>query len=228
MRLLTLQTALFVSGSIERPDLLANRINREFNNLFNDMPNIMNMPIELPPDIPVVQMFSTDRKHQINISRNRIDFFYKTPHPLVDSVQSSLTMLSPMIEQFYTYIIKKEKLPINRIGLIATLFLPEKDNVHRIAEKYFRNKGFEKCCEMSFRVNSRCNIKNHQINNILNVEANTLFQRQNNDEIQTPGIIVTIDTNNVPTEKLLTLSIAKSIIKHAENRLNEAATKEMI
>lgn len=60
MRLLSLQVALFVDGVIDRPDRLMPQINSEFNNLFNDMPNIIKLPMEAPAEIPIVQMSSLD------------------------------------------------------------------------------------------------------------------------------------------------------------------------
>lgn len=63
MRLLSLQVALFVDGVIDRPDLLMPQINAEFNNMFNDMPNVIKLPPEAPAEIPIVQMFSIDQKY---------------------------------------------------------------------------------------------------------------------------------------------------------------------
>ena len=65
MRLLSLQVALFVDGIIERPDLLMPQINAEFNNMFNDMPNVIKLPPEAPAEIPIVQMFSIDQKYSL-------------------------------------------------------------------------------------------------------------------------------------------------------------------
>ena len=97
MRLLSLQVALFVDGVIERPDLLMPQINVEFNNMFNDMPNVIKLPPEAPAEIPIVQMFSVDQKYRLNISRNRIDFFYTAQVPLVDTTPAYLQTLSPLI-----------------------------------------------------------------------------------------------------------------------------------
>lgn len=228
MRLLSLQVALFVDGVIDRPDLLMPQINTEFNNMFNDMPNVIKLPPEAPAEIPIVQMFSIDQKYRLNISRNRVDLFYTAQAPLVDSTPLYLQTLSPLIAQFYNYIVENRKIPINRVGFITTIFYPEEKNISRIVKRYFADKSFEKSCELSFRVNTQSKIKSHVINNILNVEANTLFQRNGSQESSTNGIIVTTDINNIPNGKLLSISAVKSIVTYAEKRLDEAALKEMI
>lgn len=228
MRLLSLQVALFVDGVIDRPDLLMPQINAEFNNMFNDMPNVIKLPPEAPAEIPIVQMFSIDQKYRLNISRNRVDLFYIAQAPLVDSTPLYLQTLSPLIAQFYNYIVENRKIPINRVGFITTIFYPEEKNISRIVKRYFADKSFEKSCELSFRVNTQSKIKSHVINNILNVEANTLFQRNGDQESSTNGIIVTTDINNIPNGKPLSISAVKSIVTYAEKRLDEATLKEMI
>lgn len=228
MRLLSLQVALFVDGIIERPDLLIPQINAEFNNMFNDMPNVIKLPPEAPAEIPIVQMFSIDQKYRLNISRNRIDLFYTAQVPLVDTTPVYLQTLSPLISQFYNYFIEDRKISINRVGFITTIFYPEEKNVSRIVKRYFAEKCFEKNCELSFRTNAQNKIKSYVINNILSVEANTLFQKSGDQETSTKGIIITTDINNVPNGKPLSVSAVKSIITYAERRLDESVLKEMI
>lgn len=228
MRLLSLQVALFVDGVIDRPDRLMPQINSEFNNLFNDMPNVIKLPMEAPAEIPIVQMSSLDQKYRLNISRNRLDFFYTAPVPVVDSTPLYLQVLSPLIAQFYQYIIGNQKLPISRVGFITTMFFPEENNVARIAKRYFSDRSFEKNCELSFRTNVQSKIKAYTINNILNIEANTLYQRNGDQETSTDGIIITTDINNVPNEKSLSISMVKSIVTYAEKRLNDDTLREMI
>lgn len=228
MRLLSLQVALFVDGVIDRPDRLMPQINSEFNNLFNDMPNVIKLPMEAPAEIPIVQMSSLDQKYRLNISRNRLDFFYTAPVPVVDSTPLYLQVLSPLIARFYQYIIGNQKLPISRVGFITTMFFPEENNVARIAKRYFSDRSFEKNCELSFRTNVQSKIKAYTINNILNIEANTLYQRNGDQETSTDGIIITTDINNVPNEKSLSISMVKSIVTYAEKRLNDDTLREMI
>lgn len=192
------------------------------------MPNIIKLPMEAPAEIPIVQMSSLDQKYRLNISRNRLDFFYTAPVPVVDSTPLYLKVLSPLIAQFYQYIIGDQKLPISRVGFITTMFFPEENNIARIAKRYFSDKSFEKNCELSFRTNVQNKIKAHTINNILNIEANTLYQRNGDQETSTDGIIITTDINNVPNEKPLSISMVKSIVTYAEKRLNDDTLREMI
>lgn len=116
--------------------------------------------------------------------------FYTAPVPVVDSTPLYLEVLLPLIAQFYQYIIGNQKLPISRVGFITTMFFPEENNVARIAKRYFSDKSFEKNCELSFRTNVQSKIKAYTINNILNIEANTLYQRNGDQETSTDESIL--------------------------------------
>ena len=56
MKLVNIQIALFFANKIERPDLFANRVNSRLNNLFDAMPQILNLPDDAPDEIPLVQI----------------------------------------------------------------------------------------------------------------------------------------------------------------------------
>lgn len=54
MKLISCQVTLFAMDKIKRPDLLLNEINVKLSNLFDDMPMILNLPEDIPDEIPVV------------------------------------------------------------------------------------------------------------------------------------------------------------------------------
>ena len=75
MIILTTQIALFPNRVIERPDLVYEEIKKAEHGLFNALPNIVDIPINSPTDIPLVQAKSLDNIYSLNVSRGRIDFF---------------------------------------------------------------------------------------------------------------------------------------------------------
>ena len=73
MKLVSIQMAMFANNLIPRPDLLMNKINTKMNNVFDAIPNIINLPMNAPPEIPVAQVTSTNNVYALNISRSRVD-----------------------------------------------------------------------------------------------------------------------------------------------------------
>lgn len=73
MKLLSAQLGIFSEDSISRPDLLFSEVNEKLGGIVDDMPTILNLPPDLPADIPVVQAKSSDGRININVSRSRID-----------------------------------------------------------------------------------------------------------------------------------------------------------
>lgn len=75
MKLISMQVALFTIDLISRPDLLFNNINGRLGNIFDSMPMILDLPLDVPAEIPVVQAKSSNDVFAMNVSRKRIDLF---------------------------------------------------------------------------------------------------------------------------------------------------------
>ena len=61
MKLISIQIALFSAEQVFRPDLLMNAINEKLGNILDDMPTILNIPVDVPADIPIVQAKSQNK-----------------------------------------------------------------------------------------------------------------------------------------------------------------------
>ena len=76
MKLITTQVALFSKDLISRPDKMKDEIEQKMGgSIFDAMPLILNLPVDAPSDLPVVQAKSVSGRYALNISRMRIDYF---------------------------------------------------------------------------------------------------------------------------------------------------------
>lgn len=91
MKLLSIQVALFLLNQISRPDLLMNTINEKIGNILDEMPNILNIPIDVPVDVPIAQVKSSDKVFGLNVSRNRVDLFINPNYSREDSILDVFT-----------------------------------------------------------------------------------------------------------------------------------------
>lgn len=72
-QLITLQFALFFKDIVQRPDIEFRDINENMFNIFDAIPQIIPLPKELPPDVPMIIHRSENNEYVCNISRVRID-----------------------------------------------------------------------------------------------------------------------------------------------------------
>ena len=61
-KLLNIQIAIFSENEIERPDLILAKINQSMGMIFDAMPIIMNLPKEMPNDMPIAQVSSFNKE----------------------------------------------------------------------------------------------------------------------------------------------------------------------
>ncbi len=211
MKLVNLQIALFFKNRIGRPDLFANRINSRLNNRFDAMPQIINLPDEVPADIPVVQMHSSRDDSHFNVSKQRCDLFLSPELLAQTSLSSSVNNCQ---ELFFEYLkaVFEETQEIVRVGLIATGFEEKTDPAMFISEKYLSTSS--PCKEASIRINRHETTDGFDLNNILEVSDGNLINEKLG--INLAGTVIKRDVNNVPKEGvLLTSKSIKSIWKRA-------------
>ena len=216
MKVVQIQVALFLSDTINRPDLLAEEINQKLGNRFDAMPHCVALPIDAPPEIPVVTRRSTTLPHQLNVSHKRCDLLIS---PLVENASLSVieTRYGEEIMDYVRAVMQHNK--IDRIGVVITVFRETQEPCERISEEYFggQNKG---ASELSFRVNQVTSIKGFDLNCIFSV-ANGISET--NGETS-EGILYIRDINNVVKEATgsLTPKQITSVLKHSYHFLDEA------
>ncbi len=221
MRVLSIQVVLFSRDLISRPDLVANKINERLGNVFDSIPTCLNLPLDAPPEIPVVQWQSNKFPNVLNVSRIRTDF-------IINPTEENSTL--EIIESRYKDTIVRyisavaEQCPVFRIGIIFKVFEEVDDPCSAISEKYFG--GFIRGAqELSFRQNKVSTIKGIKINNIFNV-ANSVIQA----EKSLRGILYTRDINNAVNQssnEVITQKRIETVLKHsfsflADSKFGEA------
>ena len=215
MNVIKIQIALFLKDLINRPDLLAEHINDKMGGLFDAMPMCLDLPIDAPPEIPVVSRKSTRLPHILNISRNRCDLIL-TPNVENSSLSVIEARYSDEIDTFIKATLVNNSLV--RIGVVYTVFEETAKPCDAISQKYFGGliKGEN---ELSFRVNKVTNIKGIEVNNVFNVSNATA---ETNGETR-DGILYIRDINNVVgvANALLTPKQINSILKHSYATLDD-------
>lgn len=211
MKLVNLQIALFFSNKLKRPDLFANRVNSRLDNLFDAMPQIINLPDEAPADIPVVQMRSTREDIHFNVSKQRCDLIIS---PELLSQVSFSSSISNCQELFSSYLkaVFEETQEIIRVGVIATAFEEKEEAATYVCGKYMKDSLI--CKEASIRINRVESADGMALNNIIEISDGNLINEKLG--INQNGFIVRRDINNVPqSDILLTVKGVKAIWKRA-------------
>lgn len=212
--ILNLQLALFFTDVIRRPDKLIDGINEATGNLFDGIPQILDIPMEAPMEIPVVLLKSETGIYLCNISRGRIDFIYNDNN--LNKEWSSV------ISDFYakTQLIIKHigiQHSINRFGIIGNFFIEDKNPAWQINRKYMKHEITD-VDEIIVRYNKRKEMYGLVLNNITHIEASI------NQITQTKGIVIQRDINNNPTDANISI---ENIIKIIDISLKDYSSDEM-
>ena len=223
MKLLSIQMAIFSDDPIMRPDLLFSELNEKLGGLVNDMPTILNLPPDIPAEIPVVQAKSTDDLININVARSRIDLIVNFIYENKQSPLEALNSQKSIIQKFYKSVLNA--ITANRTGFILTMFEPDANNVKSVYEKYFSEKYTSKLIEASMRVNKQDMRKSIVYNNIRLVEAATITVGAEN----VPGILFQFDINNVMEQgKRIDEDIVSYVVAQGTSSISPESVKEMI
>lgn len=223
MKLVSMQIALFARDLIGRPDLLMNEINNKLGNIFDSMPTILNLPPEVPAEIPLAQIRSKDNVYALNISRSRIDLVISPVFHEDKTPQEEYKQYKPLVDKYYKTAMKS--VALNRVGIIYTLFEPAESNVQVIYDKYLKEQYRSDIMEVTIHTNSQVMNQGVVYNNIRNVQAGIIHVGQEEHK----GVVIQLDTNNVPSkEVILPAEAIANILSHAAAKLKPKAVKELI
>lgn len=223
MKLISVQIALFSQETISRPDLVMNDINQKENGIFDDIPTIINLPPDILAEIPIAQIKSKTGMYNLNVSRNRVDLIVNADFSNNNSPFEIFKSYKPIIDKFYKAV--NAAMAVIRIGIIMTLFEPTGNNVKVVYDKYSKETYSRDCTEVTYRINKQNVVKGHVINNIRNIEATDLHFGSDVHK----GIIIQLDTNNVPDQnKPITAELTSTLLTQAINKIKDSAVKELI
>lgn len=223
MKLLKLQLALFSKDLIQRPDLLLNNLNSKMNGIFDDIPNIINLPIDAPAEIPVAQTKSKNGVYSLSISRNRVDFSVSPVFEIEENPLDILKSIKPLIEKYSKEVLSNTI--VGRVGLVITLFENISDNSKAIFEKYLKETYSNGYVEAALRINKQTLNKGIVYNNILALETADI---QTNNTIE-KGVLLIHDINNTPQEDFdIGYDIISYVLSEGITKLKPNALKELI
>ena len=223
MKLLSIQIALFTKEILSRPDLILTDVNSKLGSIFDAMPNILNLPPEVPAEIPLVQARSTNGLYALNVSRNRVDFMI-SPQYEEDILPSELfKKYRPQMDKYCKSVINITDLV--RIGVIITLFHETENNIMAIYDKYLNIPYSNDCTEINLRTNRQKLIKGIVYNNIKTVQAAELHV----GDINHTGVIIQVDTNNIPEkDKEISENEIVNMLNQVAGKIKPGEIKELI
>jgi len=220
-KIITLQFAFFLRDIVSRPDIEFGDLNQAMLNIFDGMPQIIPIPKELPPEIPVMVLRSNNNEYTCNISRSRIDFILNR----IDDDKSNSALLQDFnakVSGITKAILDKQE--VTRFGMVARYF--HQDNM---ATRTIRNKFFTSTVdgthELSLRFNKKSNAFGYEINDILEISAADIV----NKGALTKGILIQRDINNAPIHgKDLDFSTLSNLSKKYATKISESEIEGLI
>ena len=197
-RILNIQLALFFETPISRPDELISPLDKKLNKLFDGIPTIMPMPDfdKIKVDLPVVQLTSKTSGYRCNISKTRIDFFYR-PKKIVKDFKNIKNDFNGKAIKFIEAVIDSNFSQINRIGFVADYFIEHSNPSSRLQKKYI-SLQLGDLRDIAIRFNKENKIENLSINDITNIQTGFLII----DKKQKKGFLIQRDINNIVEKDL--------------------------
>ena len=194
-------------------------------NLFDAIPNTINLPPDVPDEIPLMQMSSTTSGNRLNVSRGRIDLF-TSADPLEQVNLNRFIEMQEALVFSYFQALQNEKVVCNRLGLILTAFEESASAIEEIGKKYLTEIS-PQSSELFLRMNIPYSLGNMGMNNIIEITSGSLT----NDVLglDKTGIIYKRDINNIPVSDVtLTTKRLKEIWKSAQKFFSNKKMAEVV
>lgn len=223
MKILSIQFALFTKNLISRPDLVLSGINEKLGNILDAMPTILNLPPDIPADIPLAQGSSLNGVFALNVARTRIDFIVKPEFKENIAPADVFKKYRPLFEKYYKTVLVMTE--VQRVGLVLSLFEQNENNVKAIYDRHLQEKYSMKCIEASVRTNKQNMSKGTVYNNLTSIEASELTVGSEKYK----GVHIQLDINNVPAqEKTISSEEIAYVISQSASSLKTSNLKELI
>lgn len=218
---MSLQFALFFRDIIDRPDLEFSDLNINLMNIFDAIPTIINIPRELPADVPIVSQRSNSNEYVCNISRSRIDLHYNKINEDISNSEVLIDFNSKVM-RLISYLFKKRD--FIRFGMICRYFHPDKNAIKVIKDKYFK-ATIGDVAELTIRFNQKSKMDSWDLNDMIEISAALALLNGNQEE----GVFIQRDINNdVVSNKILTEEDLLKISKEQSELIGEKNIEELI
>jgi hypothetical protein len=193
-QIISLQFALFFQDIIERPDTEFSDLNMNLMNIFGDVPLIMPIPPELPPEVPRVTLKSENKAYICQIARSRVDLISNRISKETSN-EEMLKDFNAKVRGFIKYVLEKRK--IVRFGMICKYFHKDDDAITTIKNKYF-NDNIGDVAELSIQYNKISEYQGFQLNDLVSISAKKVKIAGETMK----GIQIQRDINNAPVDSL--------------------------
>lgn len=220
LKLTSLQFALFYRDIISRPDLEFSELNSKMMNIFNGIPSSMNLPPEIPADIPLITYRSESGEYSCSMARSRLDLhFIKIDEK---SNEEILVDFNAKVTSLVSYILSKRD--IVRFGFICRYFKHSDDPISDIQSKYCVS-NMPKVEDIGIRFNQASSFNDWEINDMVEIAA---YKMQISGKTEN-GVFIQRDINNSPVpDKTITEDDLKKISAHYSILLNQKNIEGLI
>lgn len=219
--LISLQFALFFKNIVERPDSTFEDINKNMLNIFDDIPQILPIPAQLPPEIPVVTRKSKKGDYVCNIARSRIDLICQRTDDETENIEL-LKDFNAKVNAYVKYVLQQQE--AIRFGMIARYFHKDDGAVSTIRKKYF-SPPLENISELSLRFNQNDAFLDFKINDIVEISAANATLGVNTSK----GILIQRDINNAPEKnRILSHELLLKLSERYAQNITQQKIEELI
>lgn len=219
-QIIQLQFALFFDSIDTRPDKISAKIEDALDGIFDQMPTILPIPGDVPPEVPRVTMHSSNGLYVCNVANNRVDFIMNCINS-GDSSSVDLTNFVGKILAFSNVVFGIKK--ISRFGMVGSYFYKDSNAAKTIQKKYLKN-DLGDLEELNIRFNKRFESNGFTFNDVTEIQKGNASE---NNGPQISGIIVTRDMNNIPVKELK-LEDLVSVIKSREEKFKISSVTELV
>lgn len=219
-KLIQLQFALFYDTPENRPDKLINKIDEALDGIFDEMPTILPIPAEAPPEIPSVIMRSSNGIYGCNIAKTRIDFIVNYTNS-GDSVSIQIEKFIKKIRPFSAAVFSHKT--ISRFGIVGKYFFKESSPTNKIQRKYLK-KDLGDLEELTIRFNKRFESNSLTVNDVIDISKGSI---QENGKSQQFGIVIQRDMNNIPVD-ILNIEDVISIVVDRSKSFSLSGISELV
>jgi hypothetical protein len=219
--LVQLQFVLFFDSIENRPDKFINRVDDALDGIFDQMPTILPIPQDAPPEVPSVIMQSSNGVYTCNIARTRIDLIVNYGNS-GQSVSVNVEDFIKQIRIFSNSVNKYKK--FTRFGFVGRYFIKDNNPSKKVQNKYFK-KDLGELEELNLRFNKRFESNQLTLNDVVEISKGTI-----NEVGRTPqhGVFIQRDLNNVPVTSSVSTDEILTVITSHQNRFTVSGLSELI
>lgn len=190
-----IQGALFIENFAFRNKLdIASKINEGVNNLFDGDPIMFDLPPEIPPVIPRIQLKSSNSLYSLNFSPIRIDFFYNEPGK---PEKTSDSLSGDYLKYLFSIVqlIKAEyHLGVSRVALVLKTFCEmEAESNLFVYERFLgANPFFKGASNLEIHALEKTTMKDYSVNRWFRIRTGV------DSPVDEKVLSVEIDINTMP------------------------------